>query len=135
MEMAGLALGIFPIVVSGLQFYADGARTIKDMWRPEITLRDLSRELRMEKCKFDNTCKLLLGHLMVSDSHLALLMENLGGALWSADDLQKKLKDNLGEDTTHQYMEAMETLTLSLQRLQYELRLNNNDKVRLILYP
>lgn len=130
-ETAGLALAVFPIVVSGLQFYADGARTIKAMWRPEMALKSLIRDIGMEKCKFENTCTFLLEG-MVSDSHLILLMDYPGGPLWRDNDLQEKLKSRLRPATAQYYMEAMEALTSTLQSLQVKLGLDKDDKVRQI---
>lgn len=130
-ETAGLALAVFPIVVGGLKFYADGARTIKDMWRYEGTLKSISRELGMEKCKFENTCTLLLEDVL-SDSHLTHLMENPGGPLWGADDLQETLKSRLRPATVPRYLEAIEALALALKNLQDEFGLGEADKVYLI---
>lgn len=132
-ETAGLALAVFPLVVGGIQFYADGARTIKEMWRPERALNALTRELEMEKCKFENTCTLLLED-MVSNSHLILLMERPGGPLWGADDLQQKLKSRLRPAAAQCYMEAIEALVFTLQTLQDKFKMNKDEKVYPISY-
>lgn len=130
-ETAGLALAVFPLVVSGLQSYADGARTIKDMWRPEMALKSLIRDIGMEKCKFENTCTFLLEG-MVTDLHLTRLMECPGGPLWSEHDLQEKLENRLRRATVVLcYMDAMQELTSTLQVLQDNLGIDKDDKVQL----
>lgn len=127
-ETAGLVLAVFPLIVTGLQSYADGARTVKDMWRPELALKSLIRDLGMEKCKFENTCTFLLEG-MVTDSHLTRLMECPGGSLWSDHDLQKKLENRLRRPTVLCYMDAMQDLTSTLQILQDKLGIGKDDKV------
>lgn len=127
-ETAGLALSVFPLVVSGLQAYAEGARTIRELWRPEMTLKSLIRELGMEKCKFENTCTSLLEG-MVTDSDLTLLMESPGGSLWSELNLQEKLECRFSPGTVKCYMDAMKDLASTLQILQENLGLDEDDTV------
>ena len=54
-EAAGLALGIFPLVIEGIKFYISFAKKVKQMKHYKRTLEQFRRELVMEKSKFDNT--------------------------------------------------------------------------------
>lgn len=53
-EAAGLVLGLFPIVIQGIQFYISSAEEFKEMWHHKRTLDKFRRELEMEESIFDN---------------------------------------------------------------------------------
>ena len=53
-EAAGLALGLFPLVIEGIKFYISSAEKFKEMKHHKRTLDKFRRELVMEKSKFDN---------------------------------------------------------------------------------
>lgn len=59
-EIAGLALAVFPIVIEGLEFYLKAFSITKRYWRYASVLKSLLRELGMEKIKFENSCEELL---------------------------------------------------------------------------
>lgn len=127
-ETAGVALAVFPLLISGLQSYANGIRTIRELWQPQLALKSLIRELGMEKCKFENTCASLLEG-MVTDADLTLLMESPGGPPWSNPDLQDKLDSRFRPATLACYMDAMKDLASSLRILQDTLALDEDDTV------
>lgn len=60
-EAAGLALGIFPLVIEGIDSYIDFAKKVKQMKHHKRTLEQFRRELKMEKGKFKNTWFTLAG--------------------------------------------------------------------------
>ena len=53
-EAAGVALGLFPLVIEGIKFYISSAEKFKEMKHYKRTLDKFRRELVMEKSKFDN---------------------------------------------------------------------------------
>ena len=53
-EAAGLVLGLFPIVLEGIQFYISSAEKFKEMKHHKRTLVKFRRELEMEESIFDN---------------------------------------------------------------------------------
>ncbi|KAI5849616.1 hypothetical protein DFP73DRAFT_302372 [Morchella snyderi] len=112
-EAAGFALAIFPLVIEGLKSYSNGARTIKDMWRSQVTLKSLIRELKMEKCKFENTLTSLLEGAVLDQPNL----NDPDGKVWSTEDFQNALMSRLRPDTVEVYIDAMEDLYSALQSL------------------
>ncbi|RPB16179.1 hypothetical protein P167DRAFT_570890 [Morchella conica CCBAS932] len=116
-ETAGLALAIFPLVIEGLKSYSNGARTIKDMWRSQVTLKSLIRELRMEKCKFENTLTSLLEGVASDQPNLLFLMNDPECKFWCTKDFQETLKSRLRPDMVEVYIEAMEELYSALESL------------------
>jgi hypothetical protein len=73
-EVAGIVLGVIPLVVSGLEHYADGVSTIKVIFNYESEFRSLSRRLRVESNIFQNTVEILLRDC-VNDEKLTELLE------------------------------------------------------------
>lgn len=53
-EAAGLVLGLFPIVIEGVQFYTSSAEKFKETRQHKHTLDEFRRELEMEESIFDN---------------------------------------------------------------------------------
>lgn len=53
-EAAGLALGLFPLVIEGIKFYISSAEKFKEIKHHKRTLEKFKRELEMEKSKFHN---------------------------------------------------------------------------------
>ncbi|KAI5785805.1 hypothetical protein EDC01DRAFT_189016 [Geopyxis carbonaria] len=115
-ESAGLALAIFPLLVQGLKFYAGGCCTIKDWHNYDRVLKCFARELKMEKCKFENTCLSLLED-MVSPGEIQNLMDNPGGDCWKQHHTMEALRRRLRPNTVPNYLEAIETLLEILQNM------------------
>lgn len=60
-EAAGVALGLFPLVIEGIKFYVSFAKQLKQMKHHKHTLQKFRRDLIMEKTKFNNTWYTLVG--------------------------------------------------------------------------
>lgn len=70
-EAVGLVLAIIPLVISGLEHYAEGVSTIKIMLNAPSEFKSLSRRLALEHEIFKNTIKLLLQDCIEDDQLLA----------------------------------------------------------------
>lgn len=53
-EAAGLALGLFPVVIEAIKLYMSSAEKFREMKHHKHTLAKFRRELVMEKTKLDN---------------------------------------------------------------------------------
>src|SRR4051794_4057127 len=61
-EVAGVVLGSLPLVISALEHYRDGLRSIQRWRKYERELQSLVRNLETERAKLQNVCeKLLVG--------------------------------------------------------------------------
>jgi hypothetical protein len=127
MEVTGLALAIFPLVVQGLQFYlGPGQQTIMDFRHYKKALKPLVRQLKVEGCKFENTCELLLEGT-VSAEQMARLVKGIG---WNELDFQEILHTRLHPKHAAVFIELVEALNLHLQTLNVELGgLSENNQV------
>lgn len=128
-DIAGVVLGAIPLVISGLEHYAEGVLTIKIMFNYPSEFRSLSRRLRVEQDIFRNNIELLL-HDCVEDSVLTELLENVGGKEWSNPVVEKALARKL-RISYSVYLETVESMDKTLREFKERLKLNDDGKVRL----
>jgi len=94
-EAAGLVLGAFPLAIEAIKAYSDGMKTVKDMKNYQQILRQFSRDLRVERCKYDNTLLGLLTEL-VGPAKASRMTADIAGAEWNDEDFRSQLKSRLG---------------------------------------
>jgi hypothetical protein len=126
-EVAGLVMAAFPIVVSALQFYLDGLESIKHWWRYAKLLKHFIRILDMERTKFENVCEELL-YDAFGGIELSRLLEDPGGPRWRQPSLLEKLRDGLGR-SFQPYLEASMDTREILQTFETKLELDEFGKV------
>lgn len=118
-EAAGLALAVFPLVIEGMKTYASGARSIKDMMEYEGILKQYSREIKMEKVQFENTCyQLLEDMLSTEESTFHELMSDPKHAKWREEELHSALSNRLRTtESVALFEDAVEELSSILNEL------------------
>lgn len=125
-ELAGLVLAIFPLVISGLEHYRDGFETVESWWtfRTEFTgfIIDLGTQLAI----FDENLELLLSPFVTDEAVFAKLLEDPGGAPWRDPGLEKQLRQRLPK-TYDLYMELVAKMYDSLTALQKKLGIENGQ--------
>lgn len=57
-EIAGLVLGAFPLLIEGLKFYSDGVSKTKDLRKCAVVIARLDRQIQVEQKKFDQALQL-----------------------------------------------------------------------------
>jgi hypothetical protein len=119
-EAAGIALAIFPLLITGVQSYLDGTRKANDMWHWKRSLRRLRRELETESSLFENTCENLLKEVVSSDKLLALL----DGKGWGDPDFVRRLSEHMGERIAKSFVSEVKELSKFLQKLEAKLGLS-----------
>lgn len=93
-EVAGAVLGAIPLVISALEHYKNGVRTIQRWRRYDKELQCLIRNIETERVKLQNVCEKLLDGL-VPPSQIDAMVENPGGDLWMNEEIQKKIRARL----------------------------------------
>lgn len=94
LEVVGVVLGSIPLVISALEHYRDGLRTIQRWRKYDRELQSLIRNLTTEQAKFKDICeKLLMG--IVQPSRIEMMVEKPLGDLWLEKETQKKIKARL----------------------------------------
>lgn len=95
-EVVGIVLGSIPLLISGLEHYADGIRTMKNMWEYEAVIGHLVTIFTLDQAIFRHSCQELLLPVL-SDTQAAELLDGVSPK-WEDKDLDRRLKKRLGDD-------------------------------------
>lgn len=131
-EVAGLVLAVFPLVVSGLQHFTEGVETVKS-WSWKSYRRELinyTRTLGTEGTYCLDTLEALLGGIIRSDDEYDALKKDPGGALWQQPEYQEQLKRRLDHNYGN-YMDTMMTMLRTLKVVREKLGVDDSGKVSL----
>lgn len=128
-EVAGIVLGAIPLVISGLEHYAEGVSTIRIMFNAPSEFKSLSRRLRVEQKIFKNSIELLLHDCISDDQLLANLMSDTADSkLWSDPDVERALRQKL-QSSYSVYLDTMTSLETTLMEFRNRLKLSDDGKV------
>lgn len=133
-EVVGVVLGSFPLLISGIEHYSKGIDTLSDIhWYDEI--RDNL------KCHFDtisalyhDSCSKLLEPLLLSESEKANLLdenEQARRVAWENKDLAEGLQNQLGAFYAP-YIGDVTSLEKELERFRRKVLLEGETKVYFI---
>lgn len=95
-EVVGVVLGAIPLLISGLEHYAEGIRTMKTMWNYEAVVNHLVVEFRLSQSIYRHSCEDLLMPIL-PDIEAAKLLEG-ESPIWNDPVLDKQLCERLGTD-------------------------------------
>ena len=95
-EVAGVVLGVLPLVVTALEDYKEGLDPVKAFLRWERELPQFIRKLRNQHVHFQQTMRLLLEPI-TTDDELAEMLTDPGGKHWKDGKVASKLEDKLQE--------------------------------------
>jgi hypothetical protein len=126
-EIAGIILGSIPLIISGLEHYAEGIGTIEKWWRYKKELASLKRVFGAEYDRFLNTLEELLAGI-VPDAALASLLMAPGGAGWGDAELNRKLQARL-RNSYISYLETINDFSEVVSILKSKLELGSDGKV------
>jgi hypothetical protein len=126
-EIAGLALAVFPVVVETVSLYLKAAESVKRLWRYARVLRQLHRRINLEHVKLANSCEQLL-YEIVETRDLLDLISHPGGPAWREAELRSKLQEHLGR-SYESFFDTMLEINLSLGCIRAKLELGSENKV------
>ena len=126
-EVTGLVLGSIPLIISALEDYADGVRTIKRMMQYKWELDQLVTSLQAEYELYRNTCEQLLNGL-VSATAMEELVRDPQSPLWKSDALNKKLEELLSR-SYKVYMKSVDDMNATIEEFRLRLNLSDEGKV------
>ena len=137
-EVAGLVLAVFPLVVNGLQHFTEGVDTVKS-WSWKTYHRELinyNRTLTTEEKYCLDTLEALLSGIIRSDDEYDALKKDPGDNLWQKPEYQEQLKRRLDHNYGN-YMDTMTTMLRTLTVVRDKLGLDDSGKVSLAMnaYP
>ena len=124
-EVIGLTLGAFPLLISALEGTRRGYSEIQNWWKIQLKYRKFLRAVKVQQTVFFVNLVELLQTIVYNDDELRALLENTSGPEWQSEDLERRLKDRL--PMSHgDYIATMETVKEALQNLQTELGVNKD---------
>jgi hypothetical protein len=129
-EAAGLVLGSIPLILAGLQFYAEGIAVTKRYFKYREEVSSLLVELRTENSLYFNSINILL-HGVVQQKEIAIFLANPGGDRWKDPDFDLRLRKRLGS-SYGSYLESINHLVNITERYKVKLKLSSSGKVRLV---
>lgn len=126
-EVVGVVLGAIPLIVSSLEHYADGIKTIQ-RWRQYVReIQSLRRVLGNERAIFQNTLEELLDGI-AKPAEIGVLLDDPAAAEWSDPALDKKLRKRLHR-SYEGYMLTIQGMVQALGQIRERLGMDLNGKV------
>jgi len=126
-EVAGIALGSFPIMIGALELYINGASTIQ-RWRVfKRRLKSLLNSIETEQVKLKNVFEKLLWGI----AHPTQIEEMIGdpfGALWKNTDIYTKIRQRL-QRSLKVFERTVEDIREITEELKQKLGIQSDGKV------
>jgi len=120
-EIAGLVLGIIPVMIIGLQEVH--GRTSKILFKHQHVIASFIRELDMEHAQLRSTLEKMLSGL-VNEIELAQLLEDQQHPIWKDPDLENRMKQRLGPEAYRIYITTVSRVANALIDLRDDVGLN-----------
>ena len=140
-EIAGILLGSFPLLISALENYRETAEVLEDWWQIKKEYKKCKNEIKVQELAFESNLERFLLPLVVDDDEISSLLAEPGGSGWKDPVLEDKLRSRLPKsydlflDTIndiHGIMNGLkEELGLSREAFQKGLE-PQNEKVSLL---
>ena len=127
-EVIGIALAVFPILVNGLNHVVLGIQTIKRWKRYKLKLQEYADILESANVYLVDTLYELLGDIVRSDEELELLIDEPGGVLWNKPQYEARLRERL-DRSYKPYLKTVSTLVRALQTMCEKLGVNGDKGV------
>ncbi|KAL3487321.1 hypothetical protein BJX62DRAFT_241136 [Aspergillus germanicus] len=125
-EVAGLVLGILPLVVNQLDNYARGLETFRTLRRYKWELEGYSSSLSAQYAIFLNTLEIFLQDVVNDHDERLDLISNPRGSNWGNPTFKKALADKLGRDD-HAFTTTVMGLCALLEDLSNKLNQHTPD--------
>ena len=94
-EIAGLALAAFPVVISYLEHYRSGLETLKEWWKFRTEFLSFLNEVGVQSVFYTENLEALLAPIVPSDVEMRALLDDPGGPPWQDPTLEQRLKERL----------------------------------------
>ncbi len=94
-EIVGLLLGAFPLLISALEHYRQSAEVLDDWWEIKTEYKKCKDEIKLQEINFEGNLERLLLPLIVDDDEIAALIAEPGGVKWKDPALEERLKGRL----------------------------------------
>lgn len=129
-ELGGIILSVFPLVISGLEHYENGFQQIKDWIRFRANFTKFMNALCRQRIFFRQNIEELLAPIVASEYEMSQLLDNPGGRAWADPELNEKLIKRLSgayeyecyTATAGSILELLEKLKIKLKIVDGQVR-------------
>ena len=97
-EIAGLVLGAFPVLIEALERYRSGAGMFQDWWKFRRAYTEWEQELAYHHLLYERNLERFLLPLVVDDSELKTLVADPTSDKWADPELETRLKRHLQKE-------------------------------------
>lgn len=125
-EIAGLVLGAFPLLIHALESYRESLDILKDWYKIQRAYRHSIRTLGILQVQFERNVERFLLPLVVDDDELKELMANPAGKGWEDPDLETRLQQRLPESYKW-FLETIVEINRIVEALKKELGVTNHN--------
>jgi hypothetical protein len=119
-EIAGFVLAAFPLLISALEHYREGAEVLEGWWKIKREYKKCKQNLNYHKLAFEENLEELLLPLIADDDELKRLIECPGGDKWNDPALEERLRERLPK-TYSSYLDTIEMMKNVVQELDQAL--------------
>ena len=119
-ELAGIVLGAFPLLISALEHYRESAEVLEDWWQIKKEYKKCKNEIKVQELAFENNLERFLLPLIVDDHDIAALIADPGGEKWKDPDLEFELKARLPK-SYELFLDTISDINLTMDGLKDEL--------------
>lgn len=136
LEIAALVLAIFPIVISGLEHYGSGLRSIKEWIKFDAEFTLFMNALCRQQIFFRQNMEILLSSVVESDYDMARMLDDPHDKGWQDLSVETRLRARLSGSQEYEcYMAIVWTILQVLEKLQRKLKLTDDAPVSVMLAP
>lgn len=94
-EIAGIILGAYPIILEALDTYRDAWRKLEEWWEFKRTFEDFVDDVGIQLLIFEDNLEKLLAPFVDSDRQMGILLNNPQGPEWRSARMEEKLRSRL----------------------------------------
>lgn len=123
LEIAGVLLGTFPLIISGLEHWRDVAKVGGFFWRVRKEYGACRREVQFYEILYKRNLKELLQPIVADADDITRLISDPGSKDWSREDLQGRLETRL-QESYELYMSIVGDMNEAADELRKELALD-----------
>lgn len=134
LEVAGVVLGAFPLLISGIESWRDVAKIGGFFWQIRKEFTKCRRDIQFHEIQYKKNLQELLLPLISDVDEVAKLIADPGGRKWCDRTLQERLEGRLHE-SYQLYQDTITEMNEIAEELRKELCLNEQNVQDKLLLP
>lgn len=123
-EIAGLVLGAFPLLLAALDRYREGAEVLTDWWRIQRAYKRCKQDLEYHRILFEGNIERFLLPLVVDENELKHLIADPAGRDWEDKTMEQRLRERLPK-AYYVFLDIIGDINQLMEALKAELGVQN----------